>query len=495
MNNKFLLCVIMLLLQHHVSFSWPVQLSHYYNKNLNAHIFLVHDAHLGTLNNRHDIDQQALIKAAKNLNAHVICEDIFIGLDAVPDKFKNSPLECHCGAEQVLMALLLADPVHFNKAISSRLDFFNKVISAFGYSHVHLRDSIMKMTRHRFKSYGVVKDIKSINLDVPPPPLQYLSLLCQAQNVPVTNVEFRFPLGASIADYPVPANKVFQVINNVIKTISAFDDGPILNEFYKQTVQDYEASYKQFQETFDTIFHSDESLFNALNKLPIATIKEIILHSSMGDKNFTRQFNINNEEEVNALIQKIKESSELDNPWVGKAMKLILFMKMLSYYGLIDCLLAHHIYISDHKVPTIVYAGAAHIVPVEQLLEKLGYSRVDLVGVPLHPRLGPLSHIDFDYYFSRYRCGLRILPTPEIMDQDHNCPILSKLNINEQDHNGMTMLMHAASRGHCKTAKYLLQIGAVTTLHDKNNKTAYELAQLNNQKEMLELFKEVGIKS
>lgn len=426
MKKTILSTICLLALHNNPMFGWPCQLAHYFNKNLNSHIFMISDIHVGPGNSRCQQDQQALLDASKQLNAHLIVEDTLVKIDPLPETLNVKPLDYHCSAEQTLMAILLADPVQFNQTVSYHLDFLVKILSAFGNQNITAQTKKLMFSHHMRALMPQLYDILVKNnkldeaIDRYYTPLLFLSLAAQANNIHVTNIDWRSALCASIAGYPIEGTKVFESINNTIGRIQSFNDGPILNKFYKDTLDEYQASYNQFQHAFDQIFHSTEPLSRTLSRLPISTIKELILKSVTGVNYLQSKLGVVNVS-PEALEHFNGETSGIAA--LDREFKNSLFADAFVYGNLTDCLIAHHLCQDRHEGPKIVYAGATHIAAIEPLLEQLDYECVDVLNPvvdPQHSRnlanLKVLVPIDLEYYFSHFKDGLRLLTAEEIMN-------------------------------------------------------------------------------
>lgn len=470
--------------------AWPAEVIHLFNERINSHVFLIGDVHAGEQNQNACEDAQAIINGTRMLKAHLILEDPLVGFIPQHNTLKNT-LAGITGHEQLLSALLFADPANFDFFTLSRRNLMSKLLQLFGHSTSTLENL------HQTTSQNIQKNclFLPINASVSQliSPLLGFSLLADANNIRNTNIEWRHALIASLSGSPVSARQVFKSINKTIQRIRSYNDCPVLNQFYTTVIEEYHASCAPFNNILAQLAQSELPMLEALDNVPLETIREMANKCSTDTRSFYSE------------IQPTTTNANLigTDLWPDLPMptKSEILTEAFSHISLLDPIIAHHIFKEYQSGPIIVYAGTLHTSAIMKLLYNLEYLTVDYSGaltLPAQPERGELAEcclkpLDLNYYFSHFKNGARILPLNEIMDQAHYCPILRCNNINFVDEHNMTMLMHAAQLNHYSTARYCMLNDACTSIRNEQGQTALDLARAHNSIAILKLFEEFNV--
>lgn len=168
-------------------------------------------------------------------------------------------------------------------------------------------------------------------------PLRGLALFGRSQGVDAQNLDYRQWVDAFRSGKAITGKVAMQVLDQIIAEIKHYDDGPILNEYYKESVALVTGDI--FKPLWDFLRAHEET---------VAQLAQT--------------------EEFKAIIKKIdsdprKQELQYSNYWV--AYDSILF----------DCLLLHRLVQESHK-DIIVCAGGYHCRKAAELLEQCGFVKI-----------------------------------------------------------------------------------------------------------------------
>lgn len=184
--------------------------------------------------------------------------------------------------------------------------------------------------------------IKSNNIDENDIKSCYLGLLsyeCKSANIQSFNVDFRGNLGLFLSENEVKLETLLNDYKQALEKTSSYNDGPVLNKFYKETYQ---------------------SVTNNINNL--GQHKKCNYKDCCKDKLFLKK------------AKKYSESIKADSKQL--AFDCILYMA----WGLLEARILHEIYTSE-KQNIFVCVGGYHNATLEPILTKqLGYKKIYSYG-------------------------------------------------------------------------------------------------------------------
>jgi len=217
------------------------------------------------------------------------------------------------------------------------------------------------------KGFVIVEDVNSLYPKKSPIPidkrtfLAFLAHRCSEANIPVVNVEFRTPsISPRIAKPVCGAAKIqLELANQVKKEILTFNDGTILNNYYRTILNDLK---EKVEIPCNPLFRKimEESNKTCLELVPL----------------LTPLFDNNCAQALIYLQKGMREESLLKT----FDMELKILILLVSYFApFLDCRILH--VIANNKNPNIfICAGAVHIDAIKPVLEQLDFKRTKMIG-------------------------------------------------------------------------------------------------------------------
>ena len=214
----------------------------------------------------------------------------------------------------------------------------------------------------------------------------FLSSLCKKESVPVENVEFRQLWDLSLKGLSISAADAWHSIQQAIAELAQYDDGAVLNHYYKALHAHY-TSYEQ----------KNKKLFShiAQQKTPLQTKANSFVSIALNNQYETYYSENVDDALTDRLAHKsivdylLRSSTCSDDDLLEAAADEIEDMSiakkiysLLSNYPdqLIDARILHQIYRHKDKPYIFICAGALHISCITALLVELGYKKVEAEG-------------------------------------------------------------------------------------------------------------------
>jgi hypothetical protein len=204
-------------------------------------------------------------------------------------------------------------------------------------------------------------------------------------NVPIHNVDFRQFLTcdaprADIAKYTNGNEILPWMLERIVHDIAQFNDGPLLNEYYKDVV----ARYKPFMADITKVMREEHLLFQDLPAyfadliLNDPAIETFSVDRFKAAKTIDFDMMIHNLGLITDHLKTVKERK----PWMREDLLMILTdLFDLSSVELFDAVVVHELcnrQINSSKANTVfVCVGQAHAEVVEEFLPELGYTLLD----------------------------------------------------------------------------------------------------------------------
>ena len=178
-------------------------------------------------------------------------------------------------------------------------------------------------------------------------PITGLTAYCHQIRVPVHNIEFRTLGSLSLQGFSVDPQTVLSFEKKIIEEIEQYNDGPLLNDYYKKKLEEYVKSIEKMQLLFDICYNQNACcLQEALEK----TVQEINQACKVDKERY----------------ENLKEHCE----------KIIIFHDA----ALLDLRIIHSIYQRVGHGTLFVCAGGWHIENIEPALQKMGFIQKEVVG-------------------------------------------------------------------------------------------------------------------